>query len=30
MVAGEPYNFKITTDFDYQIARFVAEKNLYD
>ncbi len=30
MVAGEPYNFKITTDFDYKIAQFVAEKYLND
>jgi len=30
MVPGEPYNFKITTDFDYLIAQFVAEKRLYD
>ena len=30
MVKGEPYNFKITTDFDYQIAKFVAEINLND
>lgn len=29
MVNGELVNFKITTDYDYQIAQFVAEKGLY-
>jgi 2-C-methyl-D-erythritol 4-phosphate cytidylyltransferase len=30
MVSGEPYNFKITSDFDYKVAQFLAEKGLYD